>query len=123
MVSMRKIQTVDDYIRSEPRKNVRTFLEKLRQTIKKAAPGAEEKISYRMPAFKWKGKPLAYYAAFTHHIGLFPPAPKAFAKEIVPYAGPRGNLKFFFDQPLPLDLVKRIVKHRVKEYDAALKKK
>jgi uncharacterized protein YdhG (YjbR/CyaY superfamily) len=107
-------RTVDEYISAFP-KNVREILEEIRQTIRKAAPAAEETISYSIPAFKLKGNYLAYFAAFKKHIGLYPPPPKAFRKEVSRYEGPKGNLKFPIDEPIPLDLVKRIVQHKVKE--------
>lgn len=110
------IKTIDEYIRSCPQ-DVRDILEEVRRTIRRAAPDAQEVISYRIPAFKQNGKTLAYFAAFKNHIGFYPPAPKAFAKEVAPYAGPKGNLKFPLDKPVPYDLVKRIVEFRVKEIE------
>jgi uncharacterized protein YdhG (YjbR/CyaY superfamily) len=106
--------TVDEYIGGFP-KNVRDILKEMRQTIKKAAPGAEETISYGIPAFKLGGSYVAYFAAFKKHVGLYPPAPKTFRNEAAQYAGPKGNLKFPLDEAMPLELVKRIVKYRVKE--------
>lgn len=106
--------TVDGYINGFP-KSVRDILENMRQTIRKAAPEAEETISYGIPAFKLRGCYVAYFAAFKRHVGLYPPAPKAFRNEAARYAGPKGNLKFPLDEAMPLELVKRIVKYRVKE--------
>ena len=106
-------KTIDGYISAFP-KNVQDILEEIRQTIKKAAPAAQETISYSIPAFKLKGNYLAYFAAFKKHIGLYPPTPKAFRKEASSYEGPKGNLKFPIDKPIPLDLVKRIVEYKVK---------
>ena len=105
--------TMDDYIKSFP-KNVQSILEKIRQSIRKAVPEAEETISYRMPAFKFKGRVLVYFAAFRTHIGLYPPAPREFKSEASKYEGPKGNLKFPTDDPIPYDLVRRIVLFRKK---------
>lgn len=110
----KQFKTIDEYVRVFP-KDVRDILEEIRQTIQRAAPDAEETISYQIPAFKLNGKTLAYFAAFKKHIGFYPPAPKAFKKEVAPYAGPKGNLKFPMDKPIPFDLVRRIVEFRVKE--------
>jgi uncharacterized protein YdhG (YjbR/CyaY superfamily) len=106
--------TVDEYISGFP-KNIRDILKKMRQTIENAAPGAEGTISYGLPAFKLGGSYVVYFAAFKKHVGLYPPAPKAFRSEAAQYAGPKGNLKFPLDEPMPLELVKRIVKYRVQE--------
>jgi uncharacterized protein YdhG (YjbR/CyaY superfamily) len=104
---------MDEYIKASP-KNVQSVLEKIRQSIRKAVPEAEETISYRMPTFKLKGRVLVYFAAFRKHIGLFPPAPREFRKEVSKYEGPKGNLKFPTDEPIPYDLVTRIVLFRKK---------
>jgi uncharacterized protein YdhG (YjbR/CyaY superfamily) len=104
---------MDEYIKAFP-KDVQSVLEKIRQSIRKAVPEAEETISYRMPTFKLKGRVLVYFAAFRKHIGLFPPAPREFKKEVSKYEGPKGNLKFPTDEPIPYDLVTRIVLFRKK---------
>jgi uncharacterized protein YdhG (YjbR/CyaY superfamily) len=114
MKSTQLDKDVDGYIRTFPKK-VRDILQEVRRTIKTAAPQAEETISYKIPAFKLKGKYVAYFAAFSKHIGFYPPAPKEFKKETSLYLGPKGNLQFPINEPIPLDLVKRIVKYRVKE--------
>lgn len=104
---------------------VQKILKKIRATIRKAAPEATEKISYQMPAFKLNGI-LVYFAAWQKHIGLYPPitGDKAIEKEIAPYAGEKGNLQFPLDQPIPYELIERIVKLRVKQdLEKALKKK
>lgn len=95
---------------------VQIILREIRATIKAAAPDAEEIISYRMPAFRFHGI-LVYFAAFKQHIGLFPPVSgdKAIEKAIAPYAGEKGNLRFPLDRPIPLNLIRRIVKLRVKQ--------
>ena len=114
MPAKKQFETIDEYIRTFP-KDVQTILKKMRQTVKRAAPEAEETISYQIPTFKLKGSSIVHFAAFRKHIGLYPPAPKEFKKEVSSYEGPKGNLKFPIDRPIPLDLVKRIVKHRAKE--------
>ena len=111
--SKKQFETIDEYIETFPR-DVQSILEKMRQTIRKAAPEAEETISYQMPTFKLKGSVLVYFAAFRRHIGLFPPAPREFKKEVSSYEGPKGNLKFPTDKPMPYDLVTRIVLFRKK---------
>lgn len=109
------IKNVNDYIATQP-KNVAVILEKLRQTIKKAAPDAEEVISYQMPAYMYHGR-LVYFAAFKNHIGFYPVSSRiaAFKKELSVYKGTKGSVQFPLDEPIPLDLVKRIVQYGVKE--------
>jgi uncharacterized protein YdhG (YjbR/CyaY superfamily) len=102
---------MDEYIKAFP-KDVQSVLEKIRQSIRKVAPEAEETISYRMPTFKLKGRVLVYFAAFRRHIGLYPPAPREFKNEVSKYVGPKGNLKFPIDEPIPYDLITRIVLFR-----------
>jgi uncharacterized protein YdhG (YjbR/CyaY superfamily) len=104
---------MDEYIKAFP-KDVQSVLEKIRQSIRKAVPEAEETISYRMPSFKLKGRILVYFAAFRKHIGFYPPAPREFKKEVSKYEGPKGNLKFPTDEPIPYDLITRIVLFRKK---------
>ena len=106
---------IDQYI-AAARPDVRPILQKMRDTIRAAAPDAEELISYRMPAFR-QNNIVIYFAAFTNHIGVYPPVSgdATLMKTLAPYAGPKGNLKFPLDQPIPYDLVTRIVKLRVKQ--------
>ena len=108
-------KSIDEYIAASPAA-VRPVLTKIRMTIRTAAPGAEEIISYRMPAFRLNGI-LVYFAAFKAHIGLFPPVSgdASLKKALAPYAGPKGNLKFPLDRPVPYALIKRIVRLRVKQ--------
>jgi uncharacterized protein YdhG (YjbR/CyaY superfamily) len=89
---------------------------RIRKAIRVAAPGAQEVISYRMPAFKLHGI-LIYFAAFKTHIGLFPPVSgdAGLVKAVAKYAGPKGNLKFPLDQPIPYALITRIARVRVKQ--------
>jgi uncharacterized protein YdhG (YjbR/CyaY superfamily) len=121
-----KIPTnIDEYIAAYP-ENVSAKLEELRTTIKKAAPEAQEKISYRMPSFTMKGM-LLYFAAHTNHIGFYPlsSAIKAFEKELVNYNTSKGTIQFPLNKPLPLSLIGKIVRFRVKEnlVKAELKRK
>ena len=95
------------------------FSDDVRAAIRRAAPDAEEAISYQMPAFRQHGI-LVYFAAWKKHIGLYPPisGDAAIEKAIARYAGPKGNLQFPLDEPMPVALIERIVKLRVKQ-DAA----
>lgn len=112
--------TVADYIASSP-VDVRPILERIRQTVRKAAPNAEERISYRMPAFFQDGV-LIYFAAFKKHIGLFPPVrDEALRQLVAKYAGPKGNLQFPLSEPIPYGLITKIVKARLKANRAGKK--
>jgi uncharacterized protein YdhG (YjbR/CyaY superfamily) len=106
---------IDAYLLTQPAP-VKSLLEAMRQTIRQAAPQAEEVISYQMPAFKFHGM-LVYFAGFKNHIGFYPTtsAINKFKKELSGYAGAKGTVRFPLDEPLPLKLVERIVKFRVKE--------
>ena len=106
---------IDEYIAGFP-PEVQAILEKIRVTIRKAAPAAEETIKYQMPTFTYKGN-LVYFAAFKNHIGFFPPVTgnEKLKHELSVYEGPKGSLKFPLDKPIPYDLVSKIVKIRVKE--------
>lgn len=125
MAKSQKPTDIDGYIKQFPA-NVQVVLRAVRDTIRRAAPNATETISYQMPAFKQTGI-LVYFAAWKSHIGLYPPisGDKAIEKAIARFAGPKGNLQFPLDEPIPLDLIQRIVKLRVKQDDAkaAAKKK
>ena len=108
-------RSIDEYIATFP-ENIQALLETVRATIKAAAPDAEERISYQMPAFVLNGN-LVYFAAWKKHIGLYP-APsglEAFKEELSRYEGSKGAVKFPIDQPLPLDLISKIVRYRVAE--------
>ncbi len=110
------ILSIDDYIATQP-PEVQAILRKIRSTIRKAAPTAIEKISYRMPAFALNGI-LVYFAAFKQHIGLYPPVHgggKTLMKLKAEYEGPKGNLKFPIDQPIPYGLIGRIAKLRAQQ--------
>jgi uncharacterized protein YdhG (YjbR/CyaY superfamily) len=108
-------KNIDEYIASfSP--EVQVVLEKIRATIRAAAPDAQEKISYQIPTFALMGN-LIHFAAFKKHIGLFPPVKgdEKLQADIAPYRGEKGNLKFPLDQSIPYALIGRIVKARVKE--------
>jgi len=109
-------KTIDEYIKSFP-KDVQPILEKIRQTIRKAAPGSVETISYQMPTFKLNGKGLVYFAGYRNHIGFYPvpSGVAAFKKELSPYKQGKGSAQFPIDEPIPYDLVRRIVQFRIKE--------
>ena len=110
MGSKRKLKEVDAYIAGFP-PAVRSRLRKVRATIRANAPQATELISYNIPAFKLNGL-LVYFAGFKEHIGLYPPVRgnAALEKAVKRYAGPKGNLKFSYEEPLPLALIARIVR-------------
>lgn len=95
---------------------VQEVLEKLRTTILKAVPEAEETISYKMPAYKYYGM-LVYFAAFKNHIGFYatPTGHKEFEKELAPYKQGKGSVQFPLSQPLPFELIAKIVKFRAQE--------
>ena len=115
MPAKKQFETIDDYIKTFP-KDVQSILEKMRQTIRRAAPEAEEAISYQIPAFKLNGN-LVWFAAFKNHIGFYPMITgiQAFKKELSPYKGAKGSVQFPMEKPIPYDLVKKIVLFRRKE--------
>jgi uncharacterized protein YdhG (YjbR/CyaY superfamily) len=109
-------KNIDEYIAGFP-DDVQKILERIRMTISKAAPGAEETISYQIPTFTLEGDYLVYFAAYKKHIGLYP-APRGiekFKKELSVYEGGKGTVRFPLDKPIPFDLISKIVKFRVKE--------
>ena len=113
---MKKFKTIDEYINTFP-KNVQIILEKMRQTMQQTAPEAIEAISYQMPTFKLNGKNLVHFAAWKNHIGLYPTPSgiEGFKKELSPYKMSKGSIQFPINEPIPYDLVRKIVKYRVKE--------
>ena len=104
---------IDEYIEAA-RPEVQQVLRKIRDTIRKTAPDAGEKIGYGIPTFTLHGN-LVHFAAFKKHIGFFPPVrgDAALMKAVAPYANARGNLQFQLDEPIPYALITRIVKTRV----------
>jgi uncharacterized protein YdhG (YjbR/CyaY superfamily) len=112
-----KAGNIDEYIAAfSPA--VQAILQKIRATIRKAAPEAEEKISYQMPAFTLGGGDLIYFAAFKKHIGIYPPVKgdKRLSQELARYRGEKGNLKLPLDEPIPYALIRRVADFRVKEH-------
>ena len=112
---MKKTNNIDEYIASFP-KDVQILLEQMRAAVHKAAPEAEEVISYGMPAFKYKGL-LVWFAAHSKHIGFYPrvSAIQAFQKQLSSYKSAKGSVQFAFDKPLPIKLIAQITLFRVKE--------
>ena len=113
---------VDEYLASIP-KEQRAALEKLRRTIRSVAPNATEKISYQMPTFTYNG-PLVAFAAFKEHCSFFPMNSsllKKYKDELRPYSLSTGTIRFTIEEPLPVSLVKKFVKIRVKENEARAK--
>jgi uncharacterized protein YdhG (YjbR/CyaY superfamily) len=107
---------VDAYIAGFP-KDVQVILEKVRQTIRRAAPKAEERISYQNPCFTLSGRNLIFFSAFKRHIGLYP-APREeaeFKQELSAYKGGKGTVQFPLDKKIPYELIRRIVTFKVKE--------
>ena len=115
MESKTKINTIDEYIATFPM-NLQIVLQEIRQTIRDSAPEAKEAISYRIPTFKLNGN-LVHFAAYKNHIGFYPTSSpiEAFKEELSSYKTNRGTIRFPLDEPIPFDLIKRIVRFRVKE--------
>ena len=122
MINKPKFKTIDAYIANFP-KEVQGILEKIRQTIRKAAPDAVEAISYQIPTFKLNGKYLVYFAAWKDHIGFYatPSGNEAFKKELSQYKVSKGSVRFPIEKPIPYELMEKIVIFRVK--DIQVKKK
>ena len=108
-------KNIDDYIAGFP-PDVQKTLQKVRATIRRAAPQADETISYQMPTFKLEGN-LVHFAAFKNHIGLYPTpsGTERFRKELSSYETGKGSIRFPLDKPIPYDLIAKIVKFRVRE--------
>jgi uncharacterized protein YdhG (YjbR/CyaY superfamily) len=108
-------ENIDDYIADFP-PDVQVILEKIRATIRKAAPGAEEAIKYRLPTFVLSGN-LVHFGAFKKHIGFYatPTGNKKFREELSVYEGAKGSVQFPLDKPIPFGLISKMVKFRVKE--------
>jgi len=110
-----QFKNIDEYIKTFP-EQVQIILEKMRQTIRRAAPEAEEAISYQIPTFKLNGN-LVHFAAFKNHVSFFPTARgvEAFKKELSRFKRSRGTVQFPLDRPIPYDLVRKITVFRRKE--------
>ena len=111
-----RFETIDEYIAAFPR-NVRDVLEELRRIIRESAPKSEETISYGIPTFDLNGKHLVHFAAYKNHIGFYPTSSgiTRFKKDLSRYELSRGTVRFPIDEPIPFDVIRKIVKHRVKE--------
>ena len=105
--------TIDEYIAQTPQ-DVQPILNKIRAVIHESAPGAQEKISYKMPGFYLNGT-LVWFGVHSHHIGFYPTGEgmAAFKDELLGYKTSKGAVQFPLDQPIPYDLIRKIVKHRV----------
>ena len=115
---------IDDYI-SLQAPEVQPLLKKVRETILDAAPGAEEYISYMMPSFRYNGKILVYFAAHKNHLGFYatPSGNIAFSEELKDYKSSKGAVQFPLDRPIPYDLIRRMVQHKLEEIMASSTKK
>jgi uncharacterized protein YdhG (YjbR/CyaY superfamily) len=110
----KSFSSVDEYISNFP-EEIQNNLQSIRKVIKSTAAEAEESISYGMPAYKLNKKPLVYFAAFKNHIGFYatPTGHKEFAEELAKYKQGKGSVQFPINEPIPLDLIERIVIFRV----------
>lgn len=120
---MKTSKNIDEYIEGFP-EDVQKILEKIRSTISKAAPDAEEAIKYQILTFTLNGN-LVHFAAFKNHIGFYP-APRGieeFQEELAAYQTGKGTLQFPLDKPIPFGLISRVVKFRAKENQAKAKQK
>lgn len=120
-----KPKTIDEYLAGASAEH-RVILEKLRKTIHAAAPGAEEYIGYGLAGFKLNGRPLVYFGAWEHHCALYAASPsvqKKFQQELKGFKVSKGTIKFTPEKPLPLTLVKKLVKARIAENEARTKAK
>ncbi|MCV9931045.1 DUF1801 domain-containing protein [Flavobacterium sp. LS1R47] len=117
-----KPKNIDEYITNFP-SEIQEILEQVRQTIKKAAPDAKEKLSYAIPTFTLN-RNLVHFAAFKNHIGFYamPSGNKAFQEELSAYKSGKGSIQFPLDKPIPLNLITKIVKFRVEENLEKIKK-
>jgi uncharacterized protein YdhG (YjbR/CyaY superfamily) len=115
MVQTSEVNNINTYIKMFPQ-NIRSILTSLRQTINESAPNTIETISYKIPTFKLNNKILLYFAAYKNHIGFYPTPTgiDAFKEDLSPYVLFKSTIKFPIDYPLPLKLIRNIVKFRVR---------
>jgi uncharacterized protein YdhG (YjbR/CyaY superfamily) len=113
---MDKPKSTDEYISNFP-KEIQILLQEVRKTIKSAAPNANEGISYGMPAYKLNGKALVYFAGYKNHVGFYatPIGHIEFTEELAKYKKGKGSVQFPINEPMPLDLITKIVKFRISE--------
>jgi len=116
MASRSTAASIDEYIGEFPAET-QTVLREVRELIRQSAPGAIETISYAIPTFDLNGRHLVHFAGYAKHVGLYPApsGPAAFEDELAPYARGKGSVRFPLDEPLPADLIRRIVEFRVAE--------
>ncbi len=114
----KKLDSIDQYIASFSG-NTEAVLKQMRSLINKIAPSASESISYGMPAFKVNGKPLIYFAGYKNHIGLYalPKTHKTFSLQIAKYKQGKGSVQFPLNQPMPMQLINKMIKYRLKELE------
>ena len=121
-IPRKQFKNTDEYIASLP-KDVADILEELRRVVRESAPKAEETISYGIPTFDLNGTHLVHFSAYKNHVGFYPTSSgiAAFKKELSPFKTSRGTVQFPLDKPVPFDLVRKIVKFRVKETESKKK--
>ncbi|MEX2300896.1 MAG: DUF1801 domain-containing protein [Bryobacterales bacterium] len=118
-------QSVDEYIASQP-EGVRAFLERVRSAIRKAIPGAEEMISYKIPTYKLRGRPVIYFAGWKQHYSLYPVTSGVlaeFGEKLAPYEVNKGTIRFPLSGRVPVKLIADIAKLRAKEVEEGEKRK
>ena len=118
-------KSVDEYMASQP-DSIRGALKRLRSTIRKAVPDAEEVIAYQLPAYKLHGRPLVYFAGWKEHYSLYPASGHTvavFKDELEPYEVSKGTIRFDLSKPVPVRLIARIAKYRAKEIAEKVKAK
>jgi uncharacterized protein YdhG (YjbR/CyaY superfamily) len=116
-VAKTDFKSVDEYIATRP-EDVQAILQRVRSTIRRAMPGAEEVISYQIPAYKLHGGPVLWFAGWKQHYSLYPATGhlvEAFKDDLAPYEVTKGTIRFPLSQPVPLKLIERIAKFRAKE--------
>ena len=110
-------KSVDEYIASQP-EAVQGVLKRVRSTIRKAVPGAEESILYKIPTYKLHGGPVLYFAGWRQHYSLYPATDQLvaeFKEDLAPYKVNKGTIRFPLSEPVPVKLIERIAKFRAKE--------
>ncbi|MBL8014691.1 MAG: DUF1801 domain-containing protein [Candidatus Doudnabacteria bacterium] len=116
MAPRHRFQSVDEYVQSFPAAT-QEVLEKIRSTIKEQVPEVTEVISYNIPCFNYQGKYLIYFAGYAKHVAVYPVHPEEypFAEQLQEYASGKATLQFPLSKPIPYDLIKKILKHKITE--------
>lgn len=115
LTQKKQFRTIDEYILTFP-EEAQIILEKVRETIRKAVPAAEETISYQIPTFKLDGRYLVYFAGYKNHVSLYPlPSSDEIATELAPYKAGKGTVRFALDRPIPYGLIRKMVQSLKKE--------